>query len=168
MLATADVTAAEVTLPASSSHLQPCMQEVEQLLAALPLANRVSAALIIQTCYRIASQFDKTGMNALALAQELGPLLLWRVSSGQEALHVAAAAAANTPAWAGASLVAGIQAQAQTPPPSMGLPVSTALGGGGGGGVKEGLVGAEKEAWLRVVEFLILNAEELFPAPHWL
>ncbi|KAJ9504831.1 hypothetical protein QJQ45_030548 [Haematococcus lacustris] len=142
-------------------------QEVEQLLAALPLANRVSAALIIQTCYRIASQFDKTGMNALALAQELGPLLLWRVSSGQEALHVAAAAAANTPAWAGASLVAGIQAlrakvgahpaattpsgpadpsgtsptishpphqaQAQTPPPSMGLPVSTALGGGGGG-----------------------------------
>ncbi|KAL6761926.1 Rho GTPase activation protein [Haematococcus lacustris] len=231
-------------------------QEVEQLLAALPLANRVSAALIIQTCYRIASQFDKTGMNALALAQELGPLLLWRVSSGQEALHVAAAAAANTPAWAGASLVAGIQAlrakvgahpaattpsgpadpsgtsptishpphqaQAQTPQPAMGLPVSTALGGGGGGdskwaggsvqaglddvggeeleeldvgqgptegqlapgpapggssadvasraggGVKEGLVGAEKEAWLRVVEFLILNAEELFPAPHWL
>ncbi|GFH18343.1 hypothetical protein HaLaN_15132, partial [Haematococcus lacustris] len=100
------------------------LQEVEQLLAALPLANRVSAALIIQTCYRIASQFDKTGASLVAGIQALRA-------------NVGAHPAATTPS--GPADPSGTsptiphpphQAQAQTPLPAMGLPVSTALGGG--------------------------------------
>uniref|UniRef100_A0A7S0WYT9 Rho-GAP domain-containing protein n=1 Tax=Chlamydomonas leiostraca TaxID=1034604 RepID=A0A7S0WYT9_9CHLO len=187
---------------------------VPGLLSDLPLANLCTLHVLMETCYRVASQFNLTGMNALALATELCGCLLWRqaekpgaaasrvasvmpsISASIQSLRArlargrggaeaqvqvqdaALSAAATEPVAADAdAAAAGAGAEAHLPTSSLLPPAAKGedeeeeveaeaeeeeADAAAPAGPRVPLSGAEKEAVVRVVEYVILNFEELF------